>query len=52
MQKTGLTLRAGATRACAEHDDSMRDAIGEDIEPRLRQLLKLDDVAPAARREE
>ena len=34
MQKTGLTLRQGAARA-AQGERSMREAIGEDIEPRL-----------------
>jgi N-acetylmuramic acid 6-phosphate etherase len=45
MQKTGLT-QAKANARLRQHDNSMREAIGEDIEPRLRQLLKLDD-APA-----
>jgi N-acetylmuramic acid 6-phosphate etherase len=47
MQKTGLSQAKAGVRL-RQHDNSMREAIGEDIEPRLRQLLKLDDVAPAA----
>jgi N-acetylmuramic acid 6-phosphate etherase len=46
MQKTGLS-QAKAGARLRQHDNSMRQAIGEDIEPRLRQLLKLD-AAPAA----
>jgi N-acetylmuramic acid 6-phosphate etherase len=46
MQKTGLSW-AKANVRLRQHDNSMRDAIGEDIEPRLRQLLKLD-ATPAA----
>ena len=48
MQKTGLSW-AKANARLREHENSMRDAIGEDIEPRLRQLLKLDDVASATK---
>ena len=40
MQKTGLTLPQSLNRL-RKADDSVREAIGEDIEPRLRQLLKL-----------
>jgi len=40
MQKTGLTYPRAVARLRRAHD-SMRDAIGEDIEPRLRQLLAL-----------
>jgi N-acetylmuramic acid 6-phosphate etherase len=47
MQKTGLS-QAKAGARLRQHENSMREAIGEDIEPRLRQLLKLDDAAPAA----
>jgi N-acetylmuramic acid 6-phosphate etherase len=49
MRKTGLSW-AKANARLREHDNSMREAIGEDIEPRLRQLLKLDAVpaTPAA----
>jgi N-acetylmuramic acid 6-phosphate etherase len=38
MQKAGLTLPQALTRL-RKSDDSIRDAIGEDIEPRLKQLL-------------
>ena len=38
MQKTGLTLPQ-ALRRLKKADDSIREAIGEDIEPRLRELL-------------
>jgi len=38
MQKTGLTL-AQAIRRLKKADDSVREAIGEDVEPRLRELL-------------
>jgi N-acetylmuramic acid 6-phosphate etherase len=40
MQKTGLTY-AQAVRRLKKADESIRDAIGEDIEPRLREILKL-----------
>ena len=39
MQKTGLTYTQ-ATRAPAQAHDSIREAIGEDVEPRLRELLR------------
>jgi CDP-diacylglycerol--glycerol-3-phosphate 3-phosphatidyltransferase len=39
MQKTGLS-RTQALKRLRKADDSIRDAIGEDIEPRLRELLK------------
>jgi N-acetylmuramic acid 6-phosphate etherase len=39
MQKTGLTLPQ-ALKRLKSSDDLVRDAIGEDIEPRLRELLK------------
>ncbi len=42
MQKTGLTLAKAVARLKAS-DDSVRLAIGEDIEPRLRSLLHLAD---------
>jgi N-acetylmuramic acid 6-phosphate etherase len=42
MQKTGLTFSKAQARL-RESNDSIREAIGEDIEPRLRKLLKLDD---------
>jgi N-acetylmuramic acid 6-phosphate etherase len=41
MQKTGLTLPRATARLRAAND-SVRDAIGEDIEPRLRELLRID----------
>ena len=41
MQKTGST-HAGALKKLRQADDSVREAIGgEDIEPRLRELLGL-----------
>jgi N-acetylmuramic acid 6-phosphate etherase len=39
MQKTGLTLPQ-AIKRLRKADNSVREAIGEDIEPRLRQLLQ------------
>ena len=39
MQKSDLTLLQ-ALRRLKKADDSIRDAIGEDIEPRLRELLR------------
>ena len=39
MQKTSLTLPQ-ALRRLRKADDSIREAIGEDVEPRLRDLLK------------
>jgi N-acetylmuramic acid 6-phosphate etherase len=41
MQKTGLPLAQASARLRESHD-SVREAIGEDIEPRLRELLRLD----------
>ena len=38
MQKTGLTYQKSLSRLRRSHD-RLRDAIGEDIEPRLRALL-------------
>ena len=38
MQKAGLTLPQ-AMKRLRQNDNLVRDAIGEDIEPRLRQLL-------------
>lgn len=38
MQKTGLSYQKALTRLRRSHD-RLRDAIGEDIEPRLRALL-------------
>jgi N-acetylmuramic acid 6-phosphate etherase len=40
MQKTGVTY-AQAVRRLKKADESIRDAIGEDIEPRLREILRL-----------
>jgi N-acetylmuramic acid 6-phosphate etherase len=39
MQKAGLTLPQ-ALKRLRKAEDSVRDAIGEDIEPRLRELLE------------
>jgi N-acetylmuramic acid 6-phosphate etherase len=41
MQKTGDT-HARALARLKQADDSVRSAIGEDVEPRLRESLKLD----------
>jgi N-acetylmuramic acid 6-phosphate etherase len=38
MQKTGVTLPQ-ALKRLRKADDSLREAIGEDIEPRLREVL-------------
>jgi N-acetylmuramic acid 6-phosphate (MurNAc-6-P) etherase len=38
MQKTGLTHARALTRL-RKSKDIVREAIGEDIEPRLRQLI-------------
>jgi N-acetylmuramic acid 6-phosphate etherase len=40
MQKTGLTYVRALSRLRRAHD-SMREAIGEDIEPRLKELLAI-----------
>ena len=40
MQKADLTLPQ-ALKRLKKADDSVREAIGEDVEPRLRELLKL-----------
>ena len=45
MQKTGATLPQ-AVRRLKKADDSVRDAIGEDIEPRLRALLRSVKTEP------
>jgi N-acetylmuramic acid 6-phosphate etherase len=42
MQKTGLTYRHALSKL-RQSDDSVREAIGEDIEPRLHQLLDAAD---------
>jgi N-acetylmuramic acid 6-phosphate etherase len=39
MQKTGLNNTKAAARL-RKSDDSIREAIGEDIEPRLRALIE------------
>jgi N-acetylmuramic acid 6-phosphate etherase len=39
MQKAGLTLPQAMKRLRSK-DNSVREAIGEDIEPRLRELLR------------
>ena len=39
MQKTGLPYPKAISRLRKAHD-SMREAIGEDIEPRLRGMLQ------------
>ena len=48
MQKTGLPYTKALTRLRKAHD-SMRDALGEDIEPRLRGMLQ--GLAEAGERE-
>src|SRR5919202_6552404 len=40
MQKSGLTYNQALTRLRRAHD-FVRDAIGEDVEPRLKELLKV-----------
>jgi len=44
MQKAGLTLPQ-ALKRLKKADDSVREAIGEDIEPRLRELLQAQAAA-------
>lgn len=44
MQKTGLPYPRAVSRLRTARD-SVREAIGEDIEPRLRELLRLDEPA-------
>ena len=39
MQKTGLSHAKAVRPGCARPRISLRDAIGEDIEPRLRELI-------------
>jgi N-acetylmuramic acid 6-phosphate (MurNAc-6-P) etherase len=41
MQKTGLAYAKAVSRLRHAHD-FVRDAIGEDVEPRLRHLLEHD----------
>jgi N-acetylmuramic acid 6-phosphate etherase len=45
MQKAGLTLPQ-ALKRLKKADDSIREAIGEDIEPRLRELLAAPGPRP------
>src|SRR5205809_6215144 len=47
MQKSGLTLSRALAKLRGAHD-VVRDAIGEDIEPRLRELLHLDPADSSA----
>jgi hypothetical protein len=49
MQKTGLSLAKAVSRLRQAHD-SVREAIGEDVEPRLRDFLKLGagDAGPGS----
>jgi N-acetylmuramic acid 6-phosphate etherase len=44
MEKGGLTYPRAIARLKAAHD-FVRDAIHEDVEPRLRQLLEMSDAA-------
>jgi N-acetylmuramic acid 6-phosphate etherase len=46
MQKAGISYTE-AVKRLRRADESIRDALGEDIEPRLRQLLKLDEAGPS-----
>jgi N-acetylmuramic acid 6-phosphate etherase len=48
MQKTGFTLPRAMARLRTAND-SVREAIGEDVEPRLRELLRLDPPAQSER---
>jgi N-acetylmuramic acid 6-phosphate etherase len=43
MQKSGLTYARAISRLKRAHD-FVRDAIGEDVEPRLRELLAADEA--------
>ena len=47
MQKTSLPYRK-ALSTLRRADDLVRTAIGEDIEPRLRQLLEAATTKPAS----
>ena len=47
MQKSGLTHAKAIARLKRAHD-FVRDAIGEDVEPRLRELLALNDAAASS----
>jgi N-acetylmuramic acid 6-phosphate (MurNAc-6-P) etherase len=48
MKKANLTY-AQALRRLKTADDSIRDAIGEDLEPRLKKILADSAAAKAAR---
>jgi hypothetical protein len=43
MQKAGVTYQQALARL-RQADDFVREAIGEDIEPRVRELLKKSGV--------
>jgi N-acetylmuramic acid 6-phosphate etherase len=47
MEKSGLTYPKAMSRLKAAHD-FVRDAIHEDVEPRLRQLLETSDAAASS----
>jgi N-acetylmuramic acid 6-phosphate etherase len=47
MQKSGLTHAKAIARLKRAHD-FVRDAIGEDVEPRLRELLAGHDAAASS----
>jgi len=47
MEKSGLTYPRSIARLKRAHD-FVRDAIGEDVEPRLRQLLDAPDAAASS----
>jgi hypothetical protein len=47
MEKGGLTYPKAISRLKAAHD-FVRDAIHEDVEPRLRQLLDMSDAAASS----
>ena len=48
MQKSGLTYPQALARLRRAHD-FVRDAIGEDVEARLKELLESDDAADVRR---
>ena len=45
MQRTGLTLPKALKRLNPKAHDSVREAIGDDIEPRLRSVLRAEGVS-------